>query len=265
MLCYTFFMDYLQVLILAVVEGVSEFLPISSTGHLVLTSELLKIQQTNFVKSFEVIIQLGAILAVVVLYAKKLIHNRALWPKILAAFVPTAIIGFTLYSLIKEFLIGNTMVTLSALFLGGILLIIIEKFYKEQPHHLDKAENLSYKKALLIGLVQGISVIPGVSRSAATIFGGLFVGLKRKTAVEFSFLLAIPTMAGATGLDLVKSNFSFSMHEWGLLTVGFVGSFITAIFAVKYFLRYIEHHTFVVFGVYRIVLAVLYWIFIVIW
>ena len=256
-------MDYLQALILSVVEGISEFLPISSTGHLILTSELLKIPQTEFVKSFEVIIQLGAILAVVILYAKTLVTNRKLWPKLLAAFLPTAVIGFSLYGLIKQYLLGNAIVTLWALFIGGIVLIVIEKLYKEKEHHLDKAENLSYKKAMLIGLVQSLSVIPGVSRSASTIFGGLFVGLKRKTAVEFSFLLAIPTMAGATALDLLKSNFSFSTHEWSILAVGFVGSFITAILAVKYFLRYIEHHTFVAFGVYRIILAVLYWLVII--
>ncbi len=256
-------MDFLQAIILSVVEGVSEFLPISSTGHLVLASQLLHVAQTEFVKSFEVIIQLGAILAVVVLYGKRLLENKKLWPKIIAAFVPTAIIGFALYKLIKHFLLGNTAVTLWALLIGGIVLLFIEKFYKEQPHHLEKAENLSYKKAMVIGLVQSISVIPGVSRSAATILGGLFVGLKRKTAVEFSFFLAIPTMAAATGLDLAKSSFGFTSQEWGVLTVGFVGAFLTALLAVKYFLRYIEHHSFVAFGLYRIMVAIVFWLMIV--
>ena len=256
-------MDFLQAIILSVVEGISEFLPISSTGHLVLASQLLHVAQTDFVKSFEVIIQLGAILAVVVLYGKRLVENKKLWPKILAAFIPTAIIGFALYKLIKHFLLGNTAVTLWALLIGGIVLLFIEKFYREQPHHLEKAENLTYKKAMLIGLIQAISVIPGVSRSAATILGGLFVGLKRKTAVEFSFFLAIPTMAAATGLDLAKSSFSFTSQEWGVLAVGFVGAFLTALLAVKYFLRYIEHHSFVAFGVYRIVLAIMFWLLIV--
>ncbi len=256
-------MDFLQAIILSVVEGISEFLPISSTGHLVLASQLLHVAQTDFVKSFEVIIQLGAILAVVVLYGKRLVENKKLWPKILAAFIPTAIIGFALYKLIKHFLLGNTAVTLWALLIGGIVLLFIEKFYREQPHHLEKAENLTYKKAMLIGLIQAISVIPGVSRSAATILGGLFVGLKRKTAVEFSFFLAIPTMAAATGLDLAKSSFRFTSQEWGVLAVGFVGAFLTALLAVKYFLRYIEHHSFVAFGVYRIVLAIMFWLLIV--
>lgn len=256
-------MDVLHALVLSVVEGISEFLPISSTGHLILASDILKIPQTEFVKSFEIIIQLGAILSIVVLYWRKLIANKALWWKILAAFIPTSIIGFALYKVVKVFLLGNTVVTLWALFIGGILLIIIERFYKEQPHHLESIEKLSYKKAMIIGLVQALSLIPGTSRSAATILGGLFVGLRRKAAVEFSFFLAIPTMVAASGLDLIKTNFSFSGQEWGILAIGFVGAFVTAIFAVKYFIKYIEHHTFIIFGIYRIILAVLFWIFII--
>lgn len=256
-------MDLLQAVILSIIEGITEFLPISSTGHLILTSDILKIAQTDFVKSFEIIIQLGAILAVVFLYWKKLLNSKLLILKILAAFVPTAIIGFILFHFIKQFLIGNTSVTLWALFLGGIALIVIEKFYKEKPNHLDNIEKLSYKNAVVIGLIQSISMIPGVSRAAATILGGLFVGLKRKTAVEFSFLLAIPTMVAATGLDLVKSNFSFTGEEWGFLFIGFVGAFVTAHMAIKYFLKYIEKHTFVAFGVYRIVLTIAFWLLIV--
>jgi len=255
-------MDFFQALLLGIIEGLTEFLPISSTGHLVLVSELLKISQTEFVKSFEVIIQLGAILAVVVIYFNRLRTSRKLWPIIAIAFLPTAIVGFTLYPLIKGVLLGNTQVTLWALFIGGIILIIWEKFYKEQPHHIDKVESLTYKKALIVGLFQSLSVIPGTSRAAATIIGGLTVGLTRKAAVELSFFLAIPTMVAATALDLIKSNFSFSTNEWFLVAVGFVGAFITALFAVKFFLKYISDHTFVAFGVYRIILAILFWIFV---
>jgi undecaprenyl-diphosphatase len=255
-------MDFLQVLILSAVEGITEFLPISSTGHMVLVSELLRMQQTEFVKNFEVVIQLGAILAVVVLYWQRLLQSKVLWSRLVVAFVPTALIGLVLYKFIKTVLLGNPAVTLWALFLGGIALIIVEKLYKEQPHHLDKIESLSLKKSAIIGVVQSLSMIPGVSRAAATIIGGLFVGLKREPAVEFSFLLAIPTMIAATGLDLVKSNFAFSSSEWGLLSFGFIGAFITALLAVKFFIRYVQHHTFVAFGVYRIVLALLFWIFI---
>lgn len=252
-------MDFLQAIILSVVEGITEFLPISSTGHLILASDLLKISQTEFVKSFEIIIQLGAILGVVWLYWKRLTTNKKIWIPILTAFIPTAVIGFVLYKLIKTMLIGNTQVVLWALFLGGIVLIIAEKMYKEQPHHLDNIEKLSYKKAILIGVAQSVSVIPGVSRAAATILGGLFVGLKRKASVEFSFFLAIPTMFAATGLDLAKSSFHFTSGEWGVLAVGFVGAFFTAILAVKYFVRYIQNHTFIAFGIYRILLALVFW------
>jgi undecaprenyl-diphosphatase len=256
-------MDILQALILSIVEGISEFLPISSTGHLILTADLLQIQQTEFVKSFEIIIQLGAILSVVVLYWRKLLMSKALCLKVAAAFLPTAVIGFISYPFIKQVLIGNTIITLWALFLGGIALIFAEKLYKEQPHHVDDVTKLNYKRTMMIGLVQAISVVPGISRSASTILGGLFVGLKRKAAVEFSFLVAIPTMAAATALDLGKSSFQFTMQEWGVLAVGFVGSFITALLAVKYFLKFVEKHTFIPFGIYRIVLAVLFWVFII--
>lgn len=256
-------MDFIQAIILSGVEGLTEFLPISSTGHLVLAADILNIPQTDFVKSFEIIIQLGAISAVILLYTKTLLTNRLLWPRILTAFLPTALVGFMLYEVIKDFLIGNILVTLATLFSGGVALIVLELFYKEQGHHADRIEKLSLKQSFLIGLCQSISVIPGVSRAAATIIGGLFVGAKRKTAVEFSFLLAIPTMLAATSLDFVKSGFAFSGDEYLMLLVGFGGSFIVAIAAVKFLLKFIQTHTFVPFGVYRIILALLFWLLIV--
>lgn len=252
-------MDFIQVVILSVVEGLSEFLPISSTGHLILTSSILKIAQTDFVKSFEIIIQLGAILAIVVIYWKKVIVNTKLWPKLLIAFFPSGVIGLTLYKLIKGFLLGNQFVVVLALFLGGILLIILEKVYKEQKRHILNVEQISSKQAFLIGVCQSVSIIPGVSRAAATIMGGMFLGLKRTTAVEFSFLLAIPTMAAATGLDLLKTGFSFTTNEYLILTIGLFGSFVTALFAVKFLLKFVQTHTFVPFGIYRIILALLFW------
>jgi len=256
--------DYFNSLILAIVEGISEFLPISSTGHLILASEFLKIEQTNFVKSFEIIIQLGAILAIVFLYWKTLIANKDVWKKILTAFIPTAMIGFAFYSVVKNYLLGNAFVTLISLFIGGIILIILELIYKEKGHHVEKIEAISFKKAFLIGIFQSISIIPGVSRAAATIIGALFLGAKRKTAVEFSFLLAIPTMLSATALDVYKGSFfSFSNQEYISLTIGFLGSFIVAIFAVKFLLKFIKNHTFIPFGVYRIILAILFWLFII--
>lgn len=255
-------MSFLQAIILSIIEGISEFLPISSTGHLVLTSDLLNIPQTNFVKSFEIIIQLGAILAVVVLYFEKLINNIKLWKIILVAFLPTAVVGFLLYSVIKNTLLGNSFITVFAIFLGGIMLIILELLYKEMDHHAGELERVSLKQALLIGLIQSLSIIPGVSRAASSIIGGLFVGLKRKVAVEFSFLLAIPTMFAATSLDLVKENFNFSTNEIFLLVVGLLTSFIVALIVVKWFLKYIQNHNFIIFGIYRIILALLFWIFV---
>lgn len=255
-------MDFLQTIILSIVEGLTEFLPISSTGHLILAAEVLNIPQTDFVKSFEIIIQLGAILAVVFLYWKKVITNTRLWPKLAVAFLPTGIIGLLFYKLIKGFLLGNQSIVLLALFIGGALLIILEKVYKEQKHHISNIDQISSKQAFLIGLCQSVSIIPGVSRAAATIIGGMFLGLKRTTAVEFSFLLAIPTMAAATGLDLIESNFSFTTNEYILLAVGLLGSFITALFAVKFLLKFVQTHTFIPFGIYRILLALLFWIFV---
>lgn len=253
-------MDFFQVIILSVVEGISEFLPISSTGHLILATDILKIQQTNFVKDFHIIIQLGAILAIVLLYWDSLFKNYLLWKKVLAAFIPTAIIGFILFKFIKTFFLGNLYITLASLFLGGFVLIILELIYKEKEHHVDKVENISYRNALLIGMFQSIAVIPGVSRSAATIISALFLGTKRKAATEFSFLLAVPTMLAATGLDLIKGNFSFSANEWSLLFIGFIGAFITAFIVVKWFLKYIQTHTFIPFGIYRIIVAILFYL-----
>jgi len=255
-------MDLLNAIIMSFVEGITEFLPISSTGHLILTADLLKIPQTDFVKSFEIIIQLGAILAVIITYRKELISSVEIWKKILFAFIPTAIIGFIFYKLIKNYLLGNTIVVLISLFIGGILLIVLEYLYKKEEHTIDKIEKISYKHAFFIGLVQSISIIPGMSRSAASIFGGMITNLKRETAVEFSFLLAIPTIIGATALDVAKNGHSFSSNELYLLLVGFIGSFLFAFMAVKFFLHYIKRNTFIPFGIYRIVLAVVFWLII---
>lgn len=251
-------MDLFDAIILSIIEGLTEFLPISSTGHLVLATHLLNIPQTSFVKSFEVSIQLGAILAVVILYFKTLTTNKTLWPKLLTAFLPTAMLGLIFYQIVKNLLIGNLAVTLIALFLGGVILILFERFFKEQER-ISKFEDMNLKQAFMIGLFQSISMIPGVSRAAASIIGGMLIGLKRKPAVEFSFLLAIPTMFAATSLDLYKSGFNFTYSEWGLLGLGFTGSFLTAILAIKFFLRFIQDHSFLLFGIYRILLALIFY------
>jgi undecaprenyl-diphosphatase len=251
-------MTFLQAAILGVVEGVSEFLPISSTAHLILASSLLRIPETEFVKSFEIAIQLGAILSVVVLYWKYLWKRKDSWPVIIVAFIPTAIIGLVVHSAVKKYLLGNVPVVLWALFLGGIALIVFEYFHRENEHGADDVAKITYAQAALIGVFQALAIVPGVSRAAATIVGGLLLGIKRKTIVDFSFLLAIPTMAAATGLDLLKSGWSFTPSEFGLIGVGFVVSFIVALLAIVWFIRFIQRHSFTPFGIYRIVLVILF-------
>ncbi len=253
-------MTILHALILGLIEGISEFLPISSTGHLILASQVLGVSQDEFTKSFEIIIQLGAILSVVALYWRSFL-NVALLKRLVVAFIPTGIIGLALYQVIKTYLIGNETVVLWALFLGGVVIIAFELMTRHQPskEHLSP-EHISYKKSFLIGLFQALAIIPGTSRSAATIIGGLAMGLPRTTIVEFSFLLAVPTMLAATGLDLLKNASSFSASQAGVLSVGFVVSFIVALLSIKFLLKFVRNHSFIAFGVYRIALALLFWV-----
>mgnify|MGYP001607799860 CR=1 FL=1 len=249
-------------IILGVVEGFTEFLPISSTGHLILSSYLLKLEQSDFLKSFDIAIQLGAILSVVVLYFKSFLLKWEVIKRVAVAFLPTAIVGFLLYGFIKNVLLGSTTTVLWSLFLGGIALIVFELWYKGKEKSEERTvPSLSYAHCFFIGLFQAAAVIPGVSRAGATILGGLWLGIPRKTIVEFSFLLALPTMAGATGLDLLKHASNFSYDQFGVLAVGFVVSFITAVLAIKFLTFFIQKHTFVLFGIYRIILAVAFFIF----
>jgi len=250
-------MTLFDALILGVVEGITEFLPISSTGHLILTSALLNLSQTDFLKSFEICIQLGAIAAVLFLYWRKFLDTEVL-KKLFVAFLPTALVGLALYKVIKTYLIGNELVVVTALFLGGIALIVFEYFHTEKEDAAEDIAAVSYTQAVCIGLFQSIAIIPGVSRSAATIMGGLLVGLKRTTIVEFSFLVAVPTMLAATGLDLVKNASSFSSQDMTTLAVGFVSAFVVALFSIRFLLSFVRSRSFVFFGVYRIVVAVLF-------
>lgn len=247
-------MSYLQAIILAFIEGLTEFLPISSTGHLILTQKILNISVTEFTKSFNIIIQLSAILAVVFLYWKRILASKRLWGQLAIAFIPTGILGFTLYKLVKGFLLDNVLITALALLIGGIILLIVDRLPKLNLGSKNISE-LKTKDLLSIGLFQALSMIPGVSRSAASIVGGLFSGLSRVEAVEFSFLLAIPTMAAASGYDLLKTGFSFSTNEFALLFVGSVFSFFASMVAVKAFTSFVAKHNFTVFTIYRIVFA----------
>ena len=250
-------MTLLHALVLGIVEGITEFLPISSTAHLILTSRLLHLAESEFLKSFEIIIQLGAILSVVVLYWNKFWHWDVL-KKLVVAVFPTGVIGLTVYKAIKGYLLGNVTVVLLALLIGGIALIVFERFHERSDTDVDFSE-ITYRRAFLIGLFQAIAIIPGVSRSAATIVGGSLIGVSKRTIVEFSFMLAVPTMIAASGLELVKGRSALAGH-YDMLAVGFVISFVTAIIAIKSFLGYLKKHDFSAFGWYRIVIAVVYFL-----
>ncbi len=254
-------MTFIQSVILGIVEGATEFLPVSSTGHLILASSLLGILQSDFVKTFEIAIQVGAILAVLIVYWRSFLD----WPllkKIVVAFIPTGLIGLAVYHVAKVYLIGNEMVVLAALALGGVALIAFEKWHGERDGAKNLSE-LSYRDAALIGVAQSVAIIPGVSRSGATILGGLALGVSRAAIVEFSFLLAVPTMIAATGLDLVKSGGHFSSHEWLLLASGLVVSFIVALASIRWLLSYVRKHSFTAFGWYRIALSIAFVVFLI--
>ena len=252
-------MNLTDALIFGIVEGVTEFLPISSTGHLMLTAKVMGFSQTNFLKSFEIAIQLGAILSVVVLYWRKFLVDFEVLKRVLAAFLPTAVLGFFLYKIVKKILLNSPQVVLWSLFVGGIFLIIFEWLHREKESAVEDLEKIPYRKAFCIGIFQSLAMIPGVSRAAATIVGGLLLGVKRRTIVEFSFLLAVPTMLAATALDLLKSAREFSTGQMEFLLVGFTASFIVAIVSIKFLLHFIKHHTFIWFGIYRVAVALLFW------
>ncbi len=255
-------MTILDSVTLGIIEGITEFLPISSTGHLILANEILGIQSTEFVKSFNIAIQFGAILSVVVLYFKSFLNVEIL-KRLVIGFIPTGIIGLALYQVVKTHLLGSHTVVLWALLLGGIALILFEYLHREPEDAADSIEAISYKQAALVGLFQSISIIPGVSRSAATIIGGLLLGIKRTTIVEFSFLLAVPTMLAATSLDILKTSASFTGSEILSLCVGFITAFFVAMLSIRFLLSYVRKHSFVPFGIYRIVIAIVFFLFII--
>lgn len=250
-------MTFLDAVILGAVEGITEFLPISSTGHLILASHLLSLPSSSFLTSFVIAIQLGAIGAVVVLYWRSFL-NLEILKRLLTGFVPTAVIGLSLYSLVKHVLLGNELVVVIALAVGGGALIIFEFFHKESSEAVGGVTTITYKQAFLIGIAQSVAIIPGVSRSAATIVGGLMLGIRRTTIVEFSFLLAVPTMGAAVALDVLKNYQTFTLQNASTIGVGFTAAFIVALIAIKFLLRFVRSSTFIPFGIYRIVIAGLF-------
>jgi undecaprenyl-diphosphatase len=249
-------MNYLQALILAVIEGLTEFLPVSSTGHMVIASSIMGIGDDEFVKLFEVAIQLGAILAVVVLYWKKF-FDFSKWQfyiKLIIAVIPALFFGFLLNDFIDNTL-GNPIFIAVVLLVGGIILLFIDRFFKQPSVHDEK--DISNLTAFKIGCFQVLAVVfPGLSRSAATIIGGMQQKLSRNAAAEFSFFLAVPTMCAATGYKMLKGYELLNDENIKLLLFGNVVAFIIAIIAIKSFIGYLSKHGFRIFGWYRIVVGI---------
>ncbi len=250
-------MNIIQVIILAVIEGLTEFLPVSSTGHMIIGSTLMGIASNDFVKLFTVAIQFGAILSVVVFYFKRFFQGINFYIKLGVAFIPTGILGLLLKKHIDG-LLENVWVVAISLLLGGIFLLFIDKIFAKNEE--EGTDEISFKTGLIIGTIQSLAMIPGVSRSAATIFGGLTQKLTRKAAAEFSFFLAVPTMCAATlksmwdEKDLLMAS---TNNEFLYLIIGNVVAFIVAYFAIKSFIGYLNKHGFKMFGYYRIILGLL--------
>lgn len=254
-------MSYFDAIILAIVEGLTEFLPVSSTGHMIITSSLLGIESDPFTKTFTVAIQLGAIVSVLILYWKRFFQSFNFYFKLLVAFIPAMFFGL-LFSNQIDALLENAIVVAISLIAGGILFLFIDKLFNQDS----TIETVTYRSAFIIGMFQVVAMIPGVSRSAATIIGGLSQKLNKKTAAEFSFFLAVPTMLAATGYKLLKfylDGNTFGQEQISTLIIGNAVAFIVAVLAIKSFISYLTKHGFKIFGYYRIVLGaiilILYW------
>lgn len=252
-------MDTLQSIIIGIVEGLTEFLPISSTGHMIITEKLLNITEDDFSKVFTIAIQLGAILAVVVLYRKKFFDFKKwqFYAKITLGVVPALILGFLFSEKIDALLESSTTVAVSLL-AGGIILLFIDNNFKD--HTIDKEEDITFLKSFMIGIWQCIAMIPGISRSAASIIGGMQQKLTRNVAAEFSFFLAVPTMLAATGYKLLKyyqDHGGFSSNEIKQLAIGNVVAFVVAVLAIKFFISFLKKHGFKIWGYYRIIVGVI--------
>ena len=282
--------EFLKVLILSIVEGITEFLPISSTGHLILVNEFVKLNPAEFSNAFNVIIQLGAIFSVVVIYFQRLNpwdysktrkyfpknyeklngqsrfyfrlthpdpRTMELWKRVIVGILPAGVLGFLFDDFIDEHLF-NPMVVATMLLVWGLIIIFVEKRNKgNKGFRHDNIAMVSYKTVLAIGFFQTLAMIPGTSRSAATIMGAMILGLSRSAAAEFSFFIAIPTMLGATLLKVVKNVHGFAGSQWLLIVIGMVLSFIVAYIVIKKFMEYIKKHDFIPFGIYRIILAII--------
>lgn len=283
-------MDILKAIVLAIVEGITEFLPVSSTGHLILFNEFVNLEPEAFANAFSIIIQLGAILSVVVIYFERLnpftikkmpagkipakydqfnrqtkIHfalthgdpkTLRLWAKVIVAVLPAVVLGLLFDDYIDEHFMNSTTVAIT-LFVYGVAIIALETYNAKRHPRYESADSLTFQTAFLIGCFQCLALVPGTSRSAATIIGAMLLGASRTAAADFSFFLAIPTMIGATGLKIFKNLSGFSLFQWFVILVGFVVAFVVAYVVIKKFLAYIQKHDFKIFGYYRIALAIL--------
>ena len=261
-------MELVKVVILGIVEGLTEWLPVSSTGHMILVDEFIRLDvSTAFMDMFLVVIQLGAILAVVVLNAEKLnpflkskseAERRAtfdLWGKVIVACLPAAVIGLAFNKYMEEHFM-NAPVVAAMLILYGGLFIVVERWNKHRTPRVDDLSALDYRTAFIIGMFQVLSLVPGTSRSGATILGGIIFGASRYVATEFTFFLAIPVMFGASFLKLVKFGWNYSGTELMILGVGMMTAFVVSILSIRFLLRYIKRNDFTAFGWYRIVLGI---------
>ncbi len=260
-MCYNHFvMNFLQAIIVGIVEGITEFLPISSTFHQIWTAKLLGIPQTDFVKLFEVFIQVGAIASIAILYWKIIKTDLDLVKKTLVAFVPTAIIGFAMYKVIKNVFFESAPIMLTVFIGIGAFFIVYEWYIKRNKIDLHKTlSEFTYKQALIIGVIQALAIVPGVSRAGAVLLGMMFFRFKRSESAKFSFLLALPTLAAASFYDLFKmrSLLSGNIDHVELLATGTIAAFISAYVVVKWFVTYLQQHSLTNFGWYRIVVGIL--------
>jgi len=248
-------MDIIQSIIIGIVEGLTEFLPVSSTGHMIIAEKILGVPDSEFTKTFTVAIQLGAILAVVVLYWKKF-FNFSRWQfytKLVVAVIPALVLGYLFANRIDALLQSTTTVIISMI-LGGVVLLMIDNYFKAPV--IDSEDKIGFQKAFIIGVWQVIAMIPGVSRSAASIIGGMQQRLTRRVAAEFSFLLAVPTMIAATGYKLLKGYRAFSSHDVKILAIGNIVAFVVAVIAIKFFIGFLQKHGFKAFGYYRIIVGI---------
>ncbi len=249
-------MNEVQAIILGIVEGITEFLPISSTFHLIWTATLLGIEQTESQKLFEVAIQSGAILAVGTLFAKTAWQNPALVKKVFVAFIPTAIIGFLLYNIIKNIFLESATLQLGVFIAVGIVFVLFEHFSKKS--YARTLSSITYREALMVGMAQALAVVPGVSRAGAVILALMALNMRRSEAATFSFMLAVPTIGAATIFDIAKSREVLGTpHDILLLTIGFATAFVTALIVVRWLVTYLQTHTLAIFGWYRIAMGIL--------